>query len=217
MPLRATAASRARRAAFSRALPPPDGAHQKPEPDREGDSGYRAFPDRILERIGERRGSRLRGAGGRAHLIRCGRDHGVGVRASMFARIFQAPLRLLLCSRPEIARRVRNLVRKTTDRILHRRHLLFQTSKSVIPRRDSRSVASFSVGWKISCHAHLRNRTSKATSTQALMFPGLSCLVILIHIKPLLEDQRHHQNWRRKKCSHRSPKPGPERKREQNG
>jgi hypothetical protein len=71
----------------------------------------------------------------------------------------QTSLGLLLRNRPDVARGVRNLVRKTPDRVLHYRHLLLQASKSVIARGASRFSFPFSVGWKVSCHTFLQDTT----------------------------------------------------------
>ena len=108
---------------------------------------------------------------------------------------FNTPPRLLLRHRPDVARGVRDLVRKTPDRISHVRHLLFQASKGVVISCVSRFVASFSVGRKIRCHPFLRNTTVCNVGARG-RFRSSGASAILVHIQTLPQDQRHHQNWR---------------------
>ena len=73
------------------------------------------------------------------------------------AGVFHTTSRLLSRDRANVARRIRNLVRKIADRISHVRHLLFQAGKSTVVACVSRFVASLSVGRNVGRPSVLRN------------------------------------------------------------
>src|SRR5271166_3923214 len=69
----------------------------------------------------------------------------------------QSPLSLILRDGPDVARGVRNLIRKTSDGVFHGYHLFLQTSEGIVIFAARRRVGWARLGWWFSCHMFLRN------------------------------------------------------------
>src|SRR5580693_1527946 len=98
--------------------------------------------------------------------------------------MFHPTSRLLLRNRADIACRVRNLVRKTANRISHCRHLLLQAGKGVVVACVSRFVAPFGAGRKVRCHPFLRNTRPMLTSLRA-EGSAAGALAVLVDVQAL--------------------------------